>query len=61
MEWFSGKKTFITALLMIAVGLAEMFGMDVVAGVDQSNAMLMVSAGFAFFFNRQAIAKVEDK
>lgn len=59
MDWLNGKKTYLTAILMILVGFAEMFGMDVVAGVDASNAMILVSNGFAFLFGRMAVAKVE--
>ena len=34
-----GKRTYITAGLLIAVCVAELFGMDVVPGIDKSNAV----------------------
>lgn len=49
-EMLNGKKSYIAGLLMIAVGLAEMFGIDVMPGVDASNAGPMIALGFSTVF-----------
>ena len=39
LDFLSGKKTYIGAGLLALVCLAEMFGIDVVPGIDSTNAL----------------------
>lgn len=38
-DWLGGKKTYLAAGLLVAVCAAEYFGVDVVPGIDKSNAV----------------------
>jgi hypothetical protein len=52
----SGKKTYIAAGLLIAVCVAEYFGIDVVDGIDRSNAIKTAWESGIFVTIRAAIA-----
>lgn len=57
MDFLSGKKTYITAILMIAMGVLEMVGIDV-PNLAATDAPQLVMTGLGFFFMRQGIAKI---
>lgn len=51
---FQGKKTFVTAAAMIAIGVAEVAGIDIPA-VDAANAGSLIVEGLGFIFLRAGI------
>ena len=56
LEFIDGKKTYITLGLLVLVCVAELFGLDVVPGIDKSNALQTAWGSVAGIFMRQAIA-----
>lgn len=58
-EFLSGKKTYIAAGLLIVVCAAEYLGIDVVPGIDPSNALGTAWESLLAIFLRAGIAKVQ--
>ena len=58
-EALRGKKTYISAGLLIAVCAAEMMGLDVVPGIDKSNALATAWESGILVFIRTGIAAKE--
>lgn len=56
-DWLSGKKTYIAAGLLIVVCGAELAGIDVVPGIDKSNALATAWEALIGIFIRAGIAK----
>jgi hypothetical protein len=54
---FTNGKTYIIGALMILIGLAEMFGIDI-PRVDGTNASQIIAEGFGFIFLRAGVAKL---
>lgn len=55
-ELLRGKKTYIAAGLLLVVCVAEYFGVDVVAGIDQTNALTTAWESGIFVTIRAAIS-----
>jgi hypothetical protein len=58
MNFLNGYKSYITGGIMIAIGVAELLGIDIVADVTQSSAINYILAGFSLISVKSAIAKV---
>jgi len=56
MDFLSGKKTYIAAIIMILMGVAAFFGINV-PGVEQADAGQLIMNGLSFFFVRMGLAK----
>lgn len=57
MDKINGNKTYILSWLSLAVGVVELFGMDVVPGIDASNAMTTIQAALTAIFLRHGISR----
>ncbi len=57
LEFISGKKTYISLALLLAVCAAEKFGIDVVDGIDANNAVAVGWGAVSGIFLRAGIAK----
>ena len=57
-DFVKGKKTYITAGLLMVVCAAELLGYDVVPGIEKSNALATAWEGAIGVTIRAAIAKV---
>lgn len=57
MNVLAGYKTYVVSALALAVGVVELIGWDVVAGVDQSNAWTHIQVALSAMFLRAGIAK----
>ncbi len=57
--FLDGKKSYIVGVLMIAIGVVELVGIDVVADVTQGSAINYILAGFSMISIKSAISKTE--
>lgn len=56
MDWLNGKKTYIIAVVMIALGALKFFGFEV-PGYESVDAGVLINAGLVALGFRSAIAK----
>lgn len=59
-SFIDGKKTYILGALTILIGVAELLGIDVVAGVDQNSAIAYIITGFGLITGKSALSKLEN-
>ena len=57
LAFVSGKKTYISLALLLAVCAAEYFSIDVVGGIDKNNAVTVAWGAVSGVFLRAGIAK----
>lgn len=56
-----GTKSYLLGAALIAVGFAEMFGLDLVPEIDGSNAWSSVTTGLGIIAARSAMKKREGE
>ena len=56
-KFLDGYKSYIIGVIMILTGGAELVGIDVIPGVEQTSAFAYIMAGFAMFAVKSAITK----
>lgn len=61
LSFLNGYKTYIAGAVGVAIGVAELIGIDVVPNVDQESALNAIYVGVLVIFGRHAVAKGEVK